>query len=79
MAALHGGKHVMWKKPLATSVNDGEHMVELPTESGGSLSRALILYAPAVVQVRSLLDQGKMGTLLYMSAVARMWARLEQN
>jgi predicted dehydrogenase len=70
MAALRAGKHIMVEKPLATSVEDGQRMLELADR----LRRILIvghlfLYAPAVVRIRSLFDEGKMGSLYYISAV----------
>ena len=70
MAALKAGKHVMVEKPLATSTDEGTQIVALAER----LQRILLvghlfLYAPAVVRIRSLLDEGKLGSLYYISAV----------
>jgi len=70
MAALRAGKHVMVEKPLATSVQDGQQMLELADRLRRILLVGhLFLYAPAVVRIRSLFDEGKMGSLYYISAV----------
>lgn len=70
MAALRAGKHVMVEKPLATSVNDGQQMLEMAERTNRVLLVGhLFLHAPAVVRMRSLLDEGMLGTLYYISAV----------
>lgn len=70
MAALKAGKHVMVEKPLSTSTHEAEQMVVL----ADLLQRTLLvghlfLYAPAVVRIRSLLDEGKLGSMYYVSTV----------
>ncbi len=70
MAALKAGKHVLVEKPLATSVREGEQMVALADRMQRTLVVGhLFLYAPAVVRIRSLFDEGKLGSLYYVSAV----------
>ena len=70
MAALRAEKHVMVEKPLATSVQDGQEMLELADRLRLILLVGhLFLYAPAVVRIRSLFDEGKMGSVYYISAV----------
>jgi len=70
MAALRAEKHVLIEKPLATSVEEGRRMVEMAAKSKRVLSVGhLFLYAPAVTRIRSLLDQGRLGDLYYVSAV----------
>lgn len=70
MAALKAGKHVLVEKPLSTSTREGEQMVA----TADRLHRTLLvghvfLYAPAVVRIRSLLDEGMLGSLYYISSV----------
>jgi len=70
MAALRAGKHVMVEKPLATSLEEGQRMVQLAAQLKRVLAVGhVFLYAPAVVRIRSLFDQGKLGNLYYISAV----------
>jgi len=70
IAALQAGKHVMVEKPLSTSTRDGEEMVALADRLHRTLLVGhLFLYAPAVVRIRSLFDEGKLGSLYYLSAV----------
>jgi predicted dehydrogenase len=70
IAALQAGKHVMVEKPLATSVSEGQQMVEVAARLGRVIAVGhLFLYAPAVVRIRSLLDERKLGDLYYISAV----------
>jgi predicted dehydrogenase len=69
-AALRAGKHVMVEKPLATSVEEGRQVVHLAAKLGRILAVGhLFLYAPAVVQVRSMLREGQLGEIYYISAV----------
>lgn len=70
IAALRAGKHVMVEKPLATSVEEGRQMVQVAAQFRRVLAVGhLFLYAPAVTRIRSLLDEGKLGDLYYISAV----------
>lgn len=70
IAALKAGKHVMVEKPLATSTRHGEEMVGLAERLQRTLLVGhLFLYASAVARIRSLLQEGKLGSLYYMSAV----------
>lgn len=70
IAALRAGKHVMVEKPLAVSVKEGHEMVEFAARVDRVLAVGhLFLYAPAVVRIRSLINEGKLGDLYYISAV----------
>jgi predicted dehydrogenase len=70
MAALKAGKHVMVEKPLATSTHDGEQIVALAHRLRRTLLVGhLFLYAPAVVRIRSLFNEGNLGSMYYISTV----------
>ena len=70
MAALRAGKHVLVEKPLATSVEDGHELVEMAERLGRVLLVGhVFLYAPALVRIRSLFEERKLGSLYYISTV----------
>ena len=70
MAALKAGKHVMVEKPLSTSTLEGDQIVALAQRLERTLVVGhLFLYAPAVARIRSLFDEGKLGSLYYISTV----------
>ena len=67
--ALNNGKHVFVEKPLATSVSDAEKIVDLAERTNRTLIVGhLFLYAPAVMQIRSLLQNGELGAIHYISS-----------
>ena len=70
MAALAAGKHVLVEKPLASSLADGEKVVQAAEDAG----RVLMLdhtycYTPAVTHLRALVRSGEIGTLQYLDSV----------
>jgi|SRR5215469_4903650 len=70
MSALRAGKHVMVEKPLATSAEEGEQIVELAEQLKRVLAVGhLFLYTPAIARIRAMLDQKEVGDLYYISAV----------
>ena len=67
--ALRKGRHVICEKPLATTVEDAEDMVETARAMGKHLYYAEDwLYAPAFRKVLSLLESGQLGRPLYFRA-----------
>lgn len=69
-AALEAGKHVLVEKPLTDSVRDAEALVALAAR------RRLVLqvdhtfvYNGAVQKIRSIVDSGEIGELLYVDCV----------
>lgn len=69
LEALNRGKHIFVEKPLATRTADAERIVELAARQQRTLLVGhLFLYHPAVVQIRSLLDQGDLGTVYCISS-----------
>jgi predicted dehydrogenase len=67
--ALEAGKHVLVEKPLTTTVDEADELVNLSEVS----ERVLVvghtfLYNPGVRKVRALLDQGALGDIYYLAA-----------
>jgi predicted dehydrogenase len=69
-AALEAGKHVLVEKPLTDSVRSAEALVELAQRRGRVLHvDHTFVYNPAVQKIRSILDSGELGELLYVDCV----------
>jgi len=69
-AALEAGKHVLVEKPLAGSVADAERLVELAARRGRVLQvDHTFVYNGAVQRIRSIVDSGEIGELLYVDCV----------
>jgi predicted dehydrogenase len=67
--ALLAGKHTYVEKPIALSVEDGEDLVRLAREHDLKLMVGhLLLYHPCVAWLKSRIDQGDLGDVLYMHA-----------
>jgi predicted dehydrogenase len=64
LAALAAGKHVLCEKPLAANAADARTMVQAGLASGKLLMEAFHWrYHPVVTQLRTLLDDGRLGQL----------------
>ena len=67
LTAIHAGKDVLVEKPLALSVGDAEKLVDLAATRDRLLMVGHVLeYHPAVLRLRSLLDRGVLGKVLYL-------------
>lgn len=67
--ALNAGKHTFVEKPLSTSVQDADELLELATERGLLLMCGhTFLYSPAVQAVKAMLDEGRLGDVLFVSS-----------
>lgn len=65
--ALVSGKHVFVEKPLAMTVPDAEELVDLVDETGQILFVGhLLIYHPAVEQLKKLIDLGELGQIYYL-------------
>ncbi len=65
--ALLAGKDVFVEKPLALKVSEGRDLVELAEKKSRILMVGhLLRYHPAVVKLKALIDEGKLGRLYYM-------------
>lgn len=82
LAALRAGKHVFVEKPLALRWEDGAEM----TSTARQLDRVLmvghlLLYHPAVLKIKELLDSGELGRLeyIYSNRLSMGKIRREEN
>jgi predicted dehydrogenase len=65
--ALAAGKHVFVEKPMALGADEAEELVALAAERGLVLMPGhLLLYHPAVVKLKELVDSGTLGDVLYV-------------
>jgi len=68
LAAAEAGKHIVCEKPLATSLEDGEEMVEKCQSHGVKLMYAEDwVFAPALVRARQIYDEGAIGKAVYIT------------
>jgi predicted dehydrogenase len=69
-AAINTGKHVLVEKPLAPSRKDAEALTALAEKRGVCLMvDHTFVYTGAVRKIRSLIDAGDLGQLLYLDSV----------
>lgn len=69
IAALKRGRHVICEKPLATTVEDGRHMVDTAKAAGKHIYYAEDwLFAPAFKRAISIVESGRLGKPLYIRA-----------
>src|SRR5436190_15648690 len=69
-AAINAGKHVLVEKPLASSRKEGEALASLAEKRGVCLMvDHTFVYTGAVRKIRSLIDAGDLGQLLYLDSV----------
>ena len=65
--ALLAGKDVFVEKPLCLSVEEGEDLAMLAAASGRVLMVGhLLWYHPAVLRLKSLIDEGELGRIQYI-------------
>jgi predicted dehydrogenase len=77
--ALDAGKHVLVEKPLATSPDDAEHLVQLADDVGRTLMPGhTFLYSPPVNKVRDLIRSGELGDVYFVTS-SRMNLGLYQS
>ena len=69
-SALNAGKHVLVEKPLTQSVATAEELVRLAEDRGLVLQvDHTFLYSGAVQRIRSIVENGDLGDLLYFDSV----------
>jgi predicted dehydrogenase len=69
-AAINAGKHVLLMKPMATTVEDAEEIVDLATERGVVLAvDHTFVYTGAVRKMREMVETGALGEIFYVDSV----------
>ncbi|WP_255426182.1 Gfo/Idh/MocA family protein [Pseudonocardia sp. C8] len=67
--ALSAGRHTLVEKPLTTSVEDAEDLVDLSRRSGALLMTGHTFeYNPAVWKLKEVVRSGELGRVLYIDA-----------
>jgi predicted dehydrogenase len=70
LAALRAGKHVFVEKPLAAETKHAEHLVEEAARYKRQLMvDHIFVYTPAVREIRRLIAEETLGTVLYYDSV----------
>jgi predicted dehydrogenase len=68
-AALEAGKHIFVEKPFTASVKEAEELVELAAKKGLNIFvDHVFLYTGAVRKIKTLIDSGELGELLYFDS-----------
>lgn len=71
-AAAQAKKHVLCEKPLATTVEAAQEMIDCCREQGVILQTAFpVRFHPAVVRAKQLVDQGKLGRIMAIRGTNR--------
>lgn len=67
--ALRQGKHVLLEKPMTSSVEEAEKLMELAEQKGLLLMvDHTFLYTGAVAKIKQLLDEGGLGNIKYLDS-----------
>ncbi|MDI9596307.1 MAG: Gfo/Idh/MocA family oxidoreductase [Atribacterota bacterium] len=67
--AANAGKHVVCEKPLATTLEDCDEMIEACQENNVKLMYAEdFIFAPAIIRAKSIFEEGAIGNTLYIKA-----------
>jgi predicted dehydrogenase len=68
-AALEAGKHVFVEKPLASSSDEAERLVQLAAKLGLTLMCGhTFLYSPPVRLIKEILERGELGEIYFISS-----------
>jgi predicted dehydrogenase len=67
LKALQAGRHVLVEKPLTLSGADAAQLCQVAAQAGLTLMVGhLLLYHPAVVRTKAIIDAGDLGDVLYL-------------
>ena len=65
VAAANAGKHILCEKPIATTLEDAQTMIDTAQENGVRLMIAFpCRYAPSLIRVKEMVNEGKFGKVL---------------
>lgn len=68
-ASLQAGKHTFIEKPMASSVEQCEELVDIAKKNGLVLMTGhTFLYSPVVRKIKEIIDKGDIGEIRYISA-----------
>jgi UDP-2-acetamido-3-amino-2,3-dideoxy-glucuronate N-acetyltransferase len=82
LKALKAGKDVFVEKPLALEIHQGERLVAEAAKMGAVLMVGhILLYHPAVIKLKEMVDQGELGKIQYVQStrLAMGIVRTEEN
>jgi UDP-N-acetylglucosamine 3-dehydrogenase len=69
VTALETGKHVLVEKPIASTLEDAQAMLEASRTSSGTLMPGHVLrFAPTFASVKAAVDAGELGRIVAMTA-----------
>ncbi|NYE09012.1 putative dehydrogenase [Bacillus niacini] len=72
IAAAKAGKHILCEKPLATSVEDAQSMIETCKKYGVKLQTAFpVRFNPPVQRVKQMIDNGELGRIVAIRGTNR--------
>jgi predicted dehydrogenase len=78
--AVEAGKHALVEKPLTTSVEDAELLVEAASHSGAMLMAGHTFeYNPAVWKLKEIIQSGFLGRILYIDAQRLSLGRYQRD
>src|SRR5438445_798764 len=68
-ASLLAGKHTLIEKPMASSAEECEELIQIAQEKGLVLMVGhTFLYSPAVKKIKEIVDRGEIGDIRYISS-----------
>lgn len=69
VAAAEAKKHVLVEKPIATTIQDANKMIEICKNNGVKLQIAFpVRYLPSVLEAKRIVDSGQLGRILAIKA-----------
>lgn len=80
IAGLEAGKHVLVEKPLATRLADAQAIARAAAERGlVAMAGHTFLYSEPVRHLKSVIDEGKLGALRYLSFQRKNLGRIRSD
>jgi predicted dehydrogenase len=80
LQALRHGRHALVEKPLATTVEDAQQMVDAAAANGVHLMAGHTFeYNAAVLKLKEIIDSGELGRILYIDAARLSLGRYQRD